>query len=119
MKSGGCDINRNERWTGTLRNGALATTVTGAGIVPLTRRGVKGTVGHIAAPRRGKIADMDTFLDAAEQLLAIQSTADNPRGLAHALEFVLDFTGPGFTVERFVSAGKPSALLYTDRKSVV
>lgn len=74
---------------------------------------MKGTVGHIAAPRRGKIADMDTFLDAAEQLLAIQSTADNPRGLAHALEFVLDFTGPGFTVERFVSAGKPSALLYT------
>jgi len=55
---------------------------------------------------------MDTFLDAAEQLLAIRSTADNSRGLAQALEFMLDFTGPGFTAERFESAGKPGALLY-------
>jgi succinyl-diaminopimelate desuccinylase len=52
------------------------------------------------------------LLDAATGLLAIESTADRPDELARALEFVLDFVGPGFTVEHFESAGKPSALLY-------
>ncbi len=56
--------------------------------------------------------DMDSFLGAACELLAVSSTADRPAELAKALEFVIDFVGPGFTVERFTSGGKPSALLY-------
>lgn len=40
------------------------------------------------------------------------STADRPEELAKALDFVIDFVGPGFTVERFSAGGKPSALLY-------
>src|SRR5207245_2049723 len=34
--------------------------------------------------------------------------------LRRALDYVLDFVGPGFTVERFESGGKPSALVYPD-----
>lgn len=50
--------------------------------------------------------------EAAEALLAIRSTADRPADLARALDLVLRVAGPGCTVERFVSGGKPSALLY-------
>lgn len=53
---------------------------------------------------------MDAFLDAATDLLAIPSTADRPEELRRVLDLVVDFAGPGFTVERFESAGKPSAL---------
>lgn len=56
--------------------------------------------------------DVEVFLEAAESLIAVPSTADRPRELERALEFVLGFVGPGFTVERFESAGKPSALVY-------
>lgn len=42
----------------------------------------------------------------------MQSTADRPADLHRVLDVVLGFIGPGFTVERFESAGKPSALLY-------
>jgi succinyl-diaminopimelate desuccinylase len=56
--------------------------------------------------------DLDWFLDAARGLLAIPSTADRPAELHRALEYVLDFVGPGFTVQRFESGGKPSALVY-------
>lgn len=56
--------------------------------------------------------DVEAFLEAAEGLIAVPSTADRPRELERALEFVLDFVGPGFTVERFESGGKPSALVY-------
>jgi succinyl-diaminopimelate desuccinylase len=56
--------------------------------------------------------DTEAFLDAARELLAVPSTADRPGELAQALDFVLDFVGPGFTVERFASGGKPSALVY-------
>jgi succinyl-diaminopimelate desuccinylase len=61
--------------------------------------------------------ETESFLAAASELLAIQSTADRPTDLNKALDFALDFAGPGFTVERFESGGKPSALLYvgTDR----
>jgi succinyl-diaminopimelate desuccinylase len=52
------------------------------------------------------------LLSSAIPLLAIPSTADRPGELHRALEYVLDFVGPGFTVERFESNGKPSALLY-------
>lgn len=57
---------------------------------------------------------MDTapFLAAACELLAVPSTADRPGELRKALDFVVDFVGPGFVVERFESGGKPSALLY-------
>ena len=44
------------------------------------------------------------------------STADRPDDLHRALEFVVDLVGPGFTVERFESGGKPSALLYLGAK---
>ncbi|RLK58974.1 M20 family metallopeptidase [Actinokineospora cianjurensis] len=56
--------------------------------------------------------DMDGFLASAEELLAIRSTADRGADLTRALGFVLDVVGPGFTVERFESGGKPSALVY-------
>jgi succinyl-diaminopimelate desuccinylase len=53
-----------------------------------------------------------TFLDSVCELLAIPSTADRPDDLRRALDFVIDYVGPGFRVERFESGGKPSALLY-------
>jgi len=56
--------------------------------------------------------DAELFLAAACELLAVPSTADRPDDLRRALDLVLDFVGPGFTVERFESGGKPSALLY-------
>jgi succinyl-diaminopimelate desuccinylase len=54
----------------------------------------------------------ERFLAAACELLAVPSTADRPGDLHRALNLVVDFVGPGFTVERFESAGKPSALMY-------
>jgi succinyl-diaminopimelate desuccinylase len=48
----------------------------------------------------------------AGELLAIASTADRTQELHRALEYVLDFVGPGFEVRRFESGGKPSALVY-------
>ncbi|HEX4831357.1 MAG TPA: M20/M25/M40 family metallo-hydrolase, partial [Trebonia sp.] len=56
--------------------------------------------------------ETESFLAAASELLAIQSTADRPTDLGRALDFAVDFAGPGCTVERFESGGKPSALLY-------
>ena len=56
--------------------------------------------------------DLASFLPAACELLAVPSVADRPEELAKALDFVIDFVGPGFTVERFSAGGKPSALLY-------
>jgi len=56
--------------------------------------------------------DLDAFLADATRLLAIPSTEDRPDELGRGLDFVLDYVGPGFTVERFESNGKPSALLY-------
>ncbi|MFD9735472.1 M20 family metallopeptidase [Umezawaea sp. NPDC059074] len=52
------------------------------------------------------------FLPLAEDLLAVRSTADRPDDLLRALDLVLEEVGPGFTVERFESRGKPSALVY-------
>jgi succinyl-diaminopimelate desuccinylase len=48
----------------------------------------------------------------AAELIAVPSTADRPEELRRALEIVLDVVGPGFTVERFTSRGKPSALVH-------
>lgn len=56
--------------------------------------------------------ETESFLAAASELLAIQTTADRPADLSKALDFAVGFVGPGFAVERFESAGKPSALLY-------
>jgi succinyl-diaminopimelate desuccinylase len=56
------------------------------------------------------------FLAVAGELLAVPSTADRPPELLRALEFVIGFVGPGFTVERFESGGKPSALLYAGER---
>ncbi len=58
--------------------------------------------------------DVEDFLAAASELLAVPSTADRPAELERALGYVLDFVGTGFTVERFTSAGKPSALVYPE-----
>ena len=60
--------------------------------------------------------DTERFLAAVCELLAVPSTADRPGDLHRALNFVVDFVGPGFTVERFESAGKPSALIYRGAK---
>ena len=56
--------------------------------------------------------DAEVFLGCACELLAIPSTSERPAELRRALDYVLDFTGPGFAVERFESGGKPSALVY-------
>jgi succinyl-diaminopimelate desuccinylase len=56
--------------------------------------------------------DLESFLATASELLAMPSTADRPADLQRALEFAVGFAGPGWTVEWFESAGKPSALLY-------
>jgi succinyl-diaminopimelate desuccinylase len=56
--------------------------------------------------------DLEEFLIAAGDLLAMPSTADRPDELRRALEFVIGFVGPGFRVDRFESAGKTSALVY-------
>src|SRR6266699_1549307 len=56
--------------------------------------------------------DAEVFLGCACELLAIPSTSERPAELRRALDYVLDFVGPGFTVERFESGGKPSALVY-------
>jgi succinyl-diaminopimelate desuccinylase len=56
--------------------------------------------------------ELESFLASVRELLAIPSVADRPEDLHRALEFVLDVVGPGFTVERFESRGKPSALVY-------
>ena len=58
--------------------------------------------------------DVEDFLAAAGELLSVPSTADRPAELERALGYVLDFVGTGFTVERFTSAGKPSALVYPE-----
>jgi succinyl-diaminopimelate desuccinylase len=58
--------------------------------------------------------ELDAFLAIAVELLAVPSTADRPEQLRHAVESVVDFVGPGFSVERFESNGKPSALVYAD-----
>src|SRR5438477_9980837 len=58
--------------------------------------------------------ELDAFLAAAIELLAVPSTADRPEQLRCAVESVVDFVGPGFSVERFESNGKPSALVYAD-----
>jgi succinyl-diaminopimelate desuccinylase len=55
---------------------------------------------------------LKTFVPDAVEFLAIPSTADRPEHLRRALEFVIDDVGSGFTVERFESGGKPSALIY-------
>jgi succinyl-diaminopimelate desuccinylase len=62
--------------------------------------------------------DAEVFLACACELLAIPSTSERPGELLRALDYVLDFVGPGFTVERFESGGKPSALVYpgTERR---
>jgi succinyl-diaminopimelate desuccinylase len=59
--------------------------------------------------------ELDAFLALVVDLLAVKSTADRPEQLRRAVESVVDFVGPGFSVERFESNGKPSALVYADR----
>jgi succinyl-diaminopimelate desuccinylase len=61
--------------------------------------------------------DIESFLAAARKLVAVPSTADRPDELRRALDLVLDFVGPGFTVERFESNGKPSALVYAGSRT--
>lgn len=60
----------------------------------------------------GEYLDDDELIAVAGRLLAIESTAAHPDALHAALDQVLDLLGPGCTVERFVSGGRPSALVY-------
>jgi succinyl-diaminopimelate desuccinylase len=55
---------------------------------------------------------LPAFLDTAEELLAVPSSAAEPEQLQRAIDLVIDFVGPGFALERFQSDGVPSALLY-------
>ena len=55
---------------------------------------------------------MTVWTDALAELIAIPSTADRPDQLGRALDFVIDAAGPGWTIRRFASRGKPSALLH-------
>jgi len=57
--------------------------------------------------------ELDAFLADVTDLLTIPSTEDRPDALGRALDFVVDYVGAGFTVERFESNGKPSALVHT------
>lgn len=72
--------------------------------------------------------DTESFLSAASELLAVPSTADRPGELHRALDLVLGFVGPGFTIERFehgvngefVIIGEQSGLrIVTDSKGMV
>jgi succinyl-diaminopimelate desuccinylase len=55
---------------------------------------------------------MTQWTDKLAQLIAVRSTADRPAELHKALDLVIAEAGPGFTVRRFESNGKPSALLH-------
>jgi succinyl-diaminopimelate desuccinylase len=55
---------------------------------------------------------IEGLIDRAAELIAVPSTADRPAELERALDLVLAGLGPGCTVERFTSNGKPSALAY-------
>jgi succinyl-diaminopimelate desuccinylase len=57
--------------------------------------------------------DLDAFLPVVVELLRVPSTADRTDQLRRAVDLVIDFVGPGYTVERFESEGKPSALLWS------
>jgi succinyl-diaminopimelate desuccinylase len=79
-----------------------------------------GCVGTYVGAHRDDVAgrmgdvELDAFLAVAAELLAVPSTADRPEQLRRAVDSVVDFVGPGFSVERFESNGKPSALVYAD-----
>ncbi|MBV1851205.1 M20/M25/M40 family metallo-hydrolase [Catellatospora sp. NEAU-YM18] len=79
-------------------------------------------VARVAARCQDGSVELETFLGTAARLIAVPSTADRPDELHRALELVLqevlDRVGPGFTVERFSSNGKPSALVYRDAGGV-
>jgi succinyl-diaminopimelate desuccinylase len=69
--------------------------------------------GGLAERSPGPVMDTEAFLTTASELLAVPSTSDRPAELRRALDFVLAFVGGHrFTVERFESGGKPSALVY-------
>jgi succinyl-diaminopimelate desuccinylase len=57
----------------------------------------------------------DVLLDVTKNLIAIQSTADNPAGLRAAYEYIREFiraSGKYITIEEFEDNGKPSLLAY-------
>ncbi|BCJ35877.1 peptidase M20 [Actinocatenispora thailandica] len=60
----------------------------------------------------GERIEDDELLAVADRLLAVESTAAHPDALHAALDLVLGLLGPGVTVERFASGGRPSALVY-------
>lgn len=56
-----------------------------------------------------------TLLQAAQDLISVPSTVDNPEGLRTAYSYVLDMVrscGKAITVEEFESGGEPSFLAY-------
>ncbi|GID31278.1 M20 family metallopeptidase [Paractinoplanes brasiliensis] len=56
--------------------------------------------------------DLRRLVGRACDLIAMPSTSERPDELRRALEFVLDEVGPRFAVRRFLSNGKPSALVH-------
>ncbi|HSX32811.1 MAG TPA: M20/M25/M40 family metallo-hydrolase [Candidatus Saccharimonadales bacterium] len=57
----------------------------------------------------------EQLIEKTKQLIAIQSIADNPRGLQDALDFIVDMVTeacPDVTIEYFESNHKPSILAY-------
>jgi len=52
--------------------------------------------------------DRALFPAAACELLAVRPAADRPGDQHKALGFLVDFVGPGFTVERFTCGGSPA-----------
>jgi succinyl-diaminopimelate desuccinylase len=67
-----------------------------------------------ARARQDDAVDLDAFLAEVTELLAIESTADRSDELERALRFVVEYVGPGFSVDRFESNGRPSALIHSD-----
>jgi succinyl-diaminopimelate desuccinylase len=56
--------------------------------------------------------DTDPLVSRIAELIAIRSTADRPADLRKALDLVIAEAGTGFVARRFLSNGKPSALLH-------
>ena len=59
------------------------------------------------------------LIEHTKQLVAIESTADNPQGLREAYEFVVNLVcagGKDITIEEFESNGKPSFIAYKGKR---
>jgi succinyl-diaminopimelate desuccinylase len=74
----------------------------------------KSTTTAITTPHATNAAVSDELLAHAKALIAIPSTADRPKELRRALDYIAAILAihPGITVERFEKGDKPSLLAY-------